>query len=69
MSALLLKADMCSAFDHVCFGPIADIQEFSSHQKKNVVATNLPAAVAKNSVLLAIGVIVALVAASVVASP
>src|SRR4029453_5628398 len=25
MSALLPKADMCSALAHVCFGPIADI--------------------------------------------
>jgi hypothetical protein len=25
MSALPLKADMCSAVAHVCFGPIADI--------------------------------------------
>jgi hypothetical protein len=25
MSALTPKADMCSAFDHVCFGPKADI--------------------------------------------
>jgi hypothetical protein len=25
MSALHLKADMCSALAHVCFGPIADI--------------------------------------------
>jgi hypothetical protein len=25
MSALPLKADMCSAVGHVCFGPIADI--------------------------------------------
>ena len=27
MSALPLKADMCSARVHVCFGPIADIIE------------------------------------------
>jgi hypothetical protein len=27
MSALAPKADMCSAPAHVCFGPIADIQE------------------------------------------
>jgi hypothetical protein len=26
MSALPLKADMCSARAHVCFGPIADIR-------------------------------------------
>ena len=25
MSALHLKADMCSATTHACFGPIADI--------------------------------------------
>ena len=30
MSALPPKADMCGAFIHVCFGPIADIQEFGS---------------------------------------
>jgi hypothetical protein len=28
MSALAPKADMCSAFIHVCFGPIADIGLF-----------------------------------------
>jgi hypothetical protein len=30
MSAVPPKADMCAAFIHVCFGPIADIQEFGS---------------------------------------
>src|SRR5262245_20841386 len=29
MSALPLKADMCSAPAHVCFGPIADIEDIS----------------------------------------
>ena len=35
MSALPPKADMCSAPAHVRFVPIADIQEFGSHKKKN----------------------------------
>jgi hypothetical protein len=30
MSALPPKADVCGALAHVCFGPIADIQEFGS---------------------------------------
>jgi hypothetical protein len=30
MSALPPKADMCSALAHVCFGPIADIEIFTS---------------------------------------
>jgi len=29
MSALPLKADMCSALAHVCFGPIADMAVYS----------------------------------------
>src|SRR5262249_51322048 len=32
MSALPLKADMCSAHAHVCFGPIADIRPHSIDQ-------------------------------------
>jgi hypothetical protein len=35
MSALPPKADMCSATRDVRFVPIANIQEFVSHQKKN----------------------------------
>ena len=35
MSALPPRADMCGALAHVCFGPIADIQELGSHQKEN----------------------------------
>jgi hypothetical protein len=31
MSALLLKADICSATAHVCFGPIADLIAESLH--------------------------------------
>ena len=31
MSALLPKADMCSARGHVCFGPIADIALLFDH--------------------------------------
>ena len=34
MSALPLKADMCSALAHVCFGPIADIEVFGLHKEK-----------------------------------
>jgi hypothetical protein len=30
MSALPLKADMCSAFAHVCFGPIAEIKPIAN---------------------------------------
>ncbi|MGE5163308.1 MAG: hypothetical protein ACM3IH_04705, partial [Sphingobacteriales bacterium] len=29
------EADMCGALAHVRFRPLADIQEFGSHQKKN----------------------------------
>jgi phage replication-related protein YjqB (UPF0714/DUF867 family) len=39
MSALPPRADMCSALDHVCFGPIADIEgisdELSGARKNN----------------------------------
>jgi hypothetical protein len=31
MSALPLKADMCSATRNVCFGPIADMRSFDEH--------------------------------------
>jgi hypothetical protein len=31
MSALLPKADMCSALAHVCFGPKADIKSLPDH--------------------------------------
>jgi hypothetical protein len=34
MSALPPKADMCGALGHVCFGPIADIQDFDPHKEK-----------------------------------
>ena len=36
MSALPPKADMCSALGYVRFVPEADIEEFGSHQKKNL---------------------------------
>jgi hypothetical protein len=35
MSALPPKADMCGAISDVRHGPIADILEFGSRQKKN----------------------------------
>ena len=35
MSALPSKADVCGANRHVCFGPITDIQECGSRQKKH----------------------------------
>src|SRR5262245_58540745 len=40
MSALPLKADMCGATAHVCYGPIADIRSFtrSTHRRGGAVA-------------------------------
>jgi|RhiMetdeSRZDD1v2_1073273.scaffolds.fasta_scaffold220566_2 hypothetical protein len=35
MSALPLKADICSALAHVCFGPIADITHRWSNSASN----------------------------------
>jgi hypothetical protein len=41
MSALHLKADVCGALAHVCFGPIADMQNFYSKQKTPSIAPGL----------------------------
>ena len=35
MSALHLKADMCGALGHVCYGPIADIAVVSSCEARS----------------------------------
>jgi hypothetical protein len=45
MSALPLKADMCGALAHVCFGPIADLWLF-------VVVPNLTSAVTAAEAIL-----------------
>jgi hypothetical protein len=43
MSALLLKADVCGANRHVCFGPKADIRVGYAHFKINAMsAAKLP---------------------------
>jgi hypothetical protein len=39
MSALPLKADMCSARAHVCFGPIADITRFIRPRRRRAQST------------------------------
>jgi hypothetical protein len=38
MSALLLKADVCGANRHVCFGPIADIRSREPPMNKEAAA-------------------------------
>ena len=41
MSALPLKADMCGARAHVCFGPKADIDNLSRLARQHVRAPNM----------------------------
>jgi hypothetical protein len=41
MSALPLKADMCSALVHVRFGPKADIQDGYDRSWRNAIAAML----------------------------
>jgi hypothetical protein len=42
MSALHLKADMCGANRHVCFGPKADIQETTCGKQKDRLEAVFP---------------------------
>jgi hypothetical protein len=42
MSALLPKADMCSARAHVCYGPKADISEIDADQGYFLDFTDIP---------------------------
>src|SRR5262245_53565785 len=51
MSALLPKADMCSALAHVCFGPKADIEWLIRSPRRRGQACRLrPSAIALRSV-------------------
>jgi dihydrofolate reductase len=52
MSALPLKADMCSALAHVCFGPLADLWLFVTPTKRHVVVPNLTSAVTAAQAIL-----------------
>jgi dihydrofolate reductase len=52
MSALHLKADMCGANRHVCFGPLADLWLFVTPTKRHVVVLNLTSAVSAAQAIL-----------------
>jgi hypothetical protein len=49
MSALLPKADMCSALAHVCFGPIADIGDDHERSGSNAATRGKITLISVNS--------------------